>query len=58
MLKGKFEERGTSKEMLRKSRPPKLADQARTALIRLVTKRQKVTLMELTESLSRERRRK
>jgi transposase len=43
-------EYGTTTNLPREGRPPKLMDQARRALIREATKRPKITLMELQSS--------
>uniref|UniRef100_A0A4W5QU76 USH1 protein network component sans n=1 Tax=Hucho hucho TaxID=62062 RepID=A0A4W5QU76_9TELE len=45
-----FKEYGTTTNLPRESRPPKLTDQARKALIREATKRPKITLKELQSS--------
>ena len=46
----KRNEYGTTTNLPRKGRPPKLMDQARSALIREATKRPKMTLIELQSS--------
>ena len=46
----KWKEYGTTTNLLREGRPPKLTDQARRALIREATKRPKITLKELQSS--------
>ena len=43
-------EYGTTTNLPRESRPPKLTDQARRAVIREATKRPKITLKELQSS--------
>jgi transposase len=43
----KWKEYGTTTNLPREGRPPKLIDQARRALIREATKRPKITLKEL-----------
>ncbi|MBN3272188.1 TCB1 transposase, partial [Polyodon spathula] len=46
----KWKEYGTTTNLAREGRPPKLTDQARRALIREATKRPKITLKELQSS--------
>ena len=46
----KWKEYGTTTNLPREGRPPKLKDQARKALIREATKRPKITLKELQSS--------
>ena len=46
----KLKEYGTTTSLPRETRPPKLTDQARRALIREATKRPKITLKELQSS--------
>ena len=46
----KMKEYGTTTNLLIEGRPPKLANQARRALIRKATKRQKIPLKELQSS--------
>jgi transposase len=46
----KLKEYGTTTNLPREGRPPKLMDQARRALIREATKRPKITLKELQSS--------
>ena len=46
----KWKEYGTTTNLPREGRPPKLTDQARRALIREATKRPKITLKELQSS--------
>ena len=45
-----MEDYGTTTNLPREGRPPNLTDQARRALIREATKRQKITLKELQRS--------